>query len=590
LQEIDFVLNHLLKVGALAAYPDLADYSSEIAASVLQEAARFAEEILEPLNRSGDQTGSKWTPQGVLTPPGFKEAYAKFVEAGWPQLGAPAQHGGQGMPIVLTTAVQEIWGAANLAFKLCPMLTQGAVEALARHSSSEQQKMFLPRMVTGEWSGTMNLTEPQAGSDLAAVRLRAVPEGDHFRLFGTKIFITYGDHDLTDNIIHMVLGRIDGAPRGVRGISMFVVPKFLLNSDGTSGSPNEVRCVSIEHKLGIHASPTCVLAYGDDKGAIGYLTGEANHGLEYMFIMMNAARLSVGLEGFAVSERAFQQAREWARTRVQGRVPQSPGTPAPAAPTPIIAHPDVKRMLLQMKSLTQAMRALGYYTALNLDIGAHDPDPSKRADAQARGELLIPVVKGWCTETGVDIASIGIQVHGGMGYIEETGAAQSLRDVRITPIYEGTTAIQANDLLGRKLARDQGAALQHLIAEMRQGLSGTGAIAASSTIAVDSLEAVNRLDDAAKILLERYLENPAAGLAVAVPFLKLCGVVVGGWLMARADAVARKDAAGLDAQFCAAKQKTAAFYAAQILPEAFALARIVTLGSKAVLDTPEALI
>ena len=587
LQEINFVLNSLLKAGTLSSYPDFADYSSELATTILEEAARFAEEVLEPLNRPGDRIGAKWTPEGVVTPPGFKQAYARFVEGGWPQLGARPEHGGQGMPSVLTTAVQEIWGAANLAFILGPMLTCGAVEALARHGSAQQKQTYLPRTVTGEWAGTMNLTEPQAGSDLAEVRLRAVPEGDHYRLFGQKIFISYGDQDLTDNIIHMVLGRIEGAPRGVRGISMFLVPKFLLNADGSPGAPNEVRCVSIEHKLGIHASPTCVLAYGDDKGAIGYLVGEANHGLEHMFTMMNAARLSVGIQGFAVAERAFQQARTWARTRVQGKPAKNNGGAAPGGPLPIIAHPDVKRMLLRMKSLTEAMRALGYYAALNLDIGAHDPDQEMRAEAQARAELLIPIVKGWCTETAIEVASIGIQVHGGMGYIEETGAAQYLRDVRITAIYEGTTGIQANDLIGRKLARDKGAALQRLLTRIRSDLSAPAGAAASSAIAADVLEAVNRLDDSARILLARHTENPAAALAVATPFLKLCGLTIGGWLMASSDAIARKGGDGLEPSLCESKQRTAVFYAAQVLPEALALARVVTAGSSSIAETPE---
>ncbi len=586
LKEIDFVLHRLLDAESLSAYPAYGEYSSELARSVLEEAARFATEVLDPLNQSGDLAGAKWTADGVVTPPGFKEAYAKFVEGGWPQLGADTAHGGQGMPIVLTTAVQEIWGAANLAFKLCPMLTAGAVEALIRHGTPDQLSRYLPKMISGEWTGTMNLTEPQAGSDLGEVRLRAVPEGDHFRLFGQKIFITYGDHDFTPNIIHMVLGRIEGAPAGVRGISMFLVPKIRLNEDGSLGEPNEVRCVSIEHKLGIHASPTCVLAYGDEKGAIGYLVGEPNRGLEYMFVMMNAARLSVGLEGFAVAERAFQRAREWAHTRVQGKAVRGA---AAGAPAPIIVHPDVRRMLLQMKSRTEAMRALAYYAALNLDRGANDPDPSRRASCQARGELLIPIVKGWCTETGVQVASLGVQVHGGMGYIEETGAAQYLRDARITTIYEGTTGIQANDLVGRKIARDKGAALAALVAEMRDSLSSAGASAASSAIAAEVLDAVNQLDDAGKILLALYEENPASALAVSVPFLKLGGIVVGGWLMARADALAHHGVPG-DAQFLEAKRQTAAFYGAQVLPEALALARVVRNGAPAVLSMPEALI
>src|SRR5882724_8873557 len=476
LRELRFVLDELLQCQALAHFPGLADYSSDVAEAILGEAARFAETVLEPINRSGDEQGARWTPEGVVTAPGFRDAYRQFAEGGWSQLGTDPAYGGQAVPQVLVTAVQEIWASANLAFKLCPMLTHGAVHALELCGSEEQKRRFLPKMISGEWTGTMVLTEPQAGSDLAQIRTRAVAAGDHYRVFGQKIFITWGDHDCTTNIIHMVLGRIEGAPAGVRGISLFIVPKVLVNEDGSLGKPNEVRCVSIEHKLGIHASPTCVLAYGDQEGAVGYLVGEPNRGLEYMFVMMNAARLSVGLEGYAVAERAFQQAAEWARTRVQGKPPGAPQA-ARAAAT-IIHHPDVKRMLLTMKSSTEAARALALYAAFQLDLGAHSQDEARRTAAQARGDLLIPIVKGWCTEISNEVAAIGIQVHGGMGYIEETGAAQYMRDVRITTIYEGTTGIQSNDLIGRKLGHDRGAAMGALIADMErelQAITGTDA-------------------------------------------------------------------------------------------------------------------
>src|SRR5690606_11715052 len=377
------------------------------------------------------------------------------------------EFGGQGAPAVLGTAVEEMWASANLAFKLCPMLTQGAIEALQRCASPQQKSAYLPKLVSGEWTGTMNLTEPQAGSDLGAVRTRAVPDGDHYRLYGPKIFITYGDHDYTPNTIHMVLARIDGAPAGTKGISLFIVPKVLINEDGSLGARNDVRCVSIEHKLGIHASPTCVLQYGEREGAVGYLVGEANRGLEYMFIMMNAARLSVGLEGYALAERAYQHAREYARTRVQGR---PAGAPQEGKPAPIAYHADIKRMLLAMKSQTDAARSVALYGAMQLDLARNDPEETVRTAAQARGGLLIPIIKGWSTELGVRLASLGIQVHGGMGFIEETGAAQYLRDVRITPIYEGTTGIQAGDLIGRKVARDGGGAMQALIADMKAEL------------------------------------------------------------------------------------------------------------------------
>jgi 3-(methylthio)propanoyl-CoA dehydrogenase len=462
LREMRFVLEELLHAGSLSTCPAYAEYSDELGRSVLEEAARFAQDVLEPLNQPGDRSGARWTPEGVVTAPGFRAAYEKFVAGGWPALGSEPQFGGQPVPRVLVNAVGEFWGSANLAFKLGPMLTHGAVHALELTGSEAQKRRYLPKMVSGEWSGTMVLTEAQAGSDLGMVRSRAVPEGDHFRLFGQKIFITWGDHDLTTNTIHMVLGRIEGAPAGVKGISLFIVPKVLLNADGSLGERNDVRCLSIERKLGIHASPTCVLAFGERTGAVAYLIGEAGHGLEYMFIRMNSARLSVGSEGYAVGERALQRATEWARTRVQGRPPGA----QPGSAAPIVNHPDVKRMLLTMKSQTEASRALTLYTAMQLDLAAASPDAAVRAAAQARGELLTPIVKGWCTETGNEVAAIGVQVHGGMGFIEETGAAQYVRDVRITTIYEGTTGIQSNDLIGRKLGRDRGAAMLGFIAEM----------------------------------------------------------------------------------------------------------------------------
>ena len=589
LRELRFVLEELLGSGTLAACPAFADYSSELAESVLGEAARFAETVLEPLNQPGDQQGARWTPEGVVTPPGFREAYAQFVAGGWPQLGANPEFGGQAVPQVLSTAVQELWAASNLAFKLCPMLTHGAVHALELCGSQEQKRRFLPRMVSGEWTGTMVLTEPQAGSDLAQTRTRAVPQGDHYRIFGQKIFITWGDHDCTSNTIHMVLARIEGAPPGVKGISLFIVPKRLVKEDGTPGERNEVRCVSIEHKLGIHASPTCVLAFGDQDGAVGYLVGEANRGLEYMFVMMNSARLSVGLEGYAVADRAFQRALEWARTRVQGRpVAVKAGSAQKAT---IIEHPDVRRMLLTMKAGTEAARALALYAAYQVDLGAHAADAKQKAAAQARADLLIPIVKGWCTELGNEIAAIGVQVHGGMGYIEETGAAQYVRDVRITTIYEGTTGIQANDLLGRKLARDRGAAMAALIDDMASGPpqldAGNPATDATRTAA---LEAVGLLRGATQALLAHLASRPELALAVSVPYLKLCGFVTGGWLMARSSAIAATKLTGPDAEFYSAKVRTALFYAEQVLPNALVLARVVEHGGASVAETDSALI
>jgi alkylation response protein AidB-like acyl-CoA dehydrogenase len=467
------------------------------------------------------------------------------------------------------------------------MLTHGAVHALELCGSPAQKQQYLPKMVSGEWTGTMVLTEPQAGSDLGQVRTRATPNGDHYRLFGQKIFITWGDHDLTANTIHMVLARIDGAPPGVKGISLFIVPKVLVNAAGTLGARNDVRCLSIEHKLGIHASPTCVLAFGEKDGAVGYLVGEPGRGLEYMFIMMNSARLSVGSEGYAVGERAFQRAAEWARTRVQGRPPVA----APTGPAPIINHPDVKRMLLMMKSQVEASRALILYTAFQFDLAEYAADEALRKAGQARGELLTPIAKGWCTEIGNEVAAIGVQVHGGMGFIEETGAAQYVRDVRITTIYEGTTGIQSNDLIGRKLARDRGVAMGAFIADMERELTAL----ATADAGVDAtrkavLESVGWLKGATLSLLKSMAVRADAGMAVSVPYLRLCGYVIGGWLLAKSAALAAAHGPGGEREFYAAKIRTAAFYAAQVLPIALGLARVIEGGAASVVETDAALI
>ncbi|HYL01239.1 MAG TPA: acyl-CoA dehydrogenase [Steroidobacteraceae bacterium] len=587
LREMRFVLEELLGAGTLSAFPRFADYSDELARSVLEEAAHFAEDVLEPLNRPGDTEGARWTPDGVVAAPGFRAAYERFVAGGWPALGSDPDFGGQPVPRVLVSAVGEFWGSANLAFKLGPMLTHGAVHALELTGSAAQKARYLPKMIKGEWSGTMVLTEAQAGSDLGQVRTRAVPEGDHYRLFGQKIFITWGDHDLTANTIHMVLARIEGAPPGVKGISLFIVPKVLVNADGSLGARNDVRCLSIEHKLGINASPTCVLAFGENQGAVGFLVGEPGPGVEYMFIMMNSARLSVGSEGYSVGERAFQRAAQWARTRVQGR---PPGAERGSA-APIINHPDVKRMLLTMKSQTEASRALTLYTALQFDLAAASPDAAVRAAAGARGELLTPIVKGWCTEIGNEVAAIGVQVHGGMGFIEETGAAQYMRDVRITTIYEGTTGIQSNDLIGRKIARDRGAAMTAFLTEMDRELEG---LAATEELADGTCRAaragVAHLARASQSLGKALATRPELAQAVSVPYLKLCGYVAGGWLLARSAALAEEKAQSADREFYAAKIHTAAFYAAQVLPVAEALARVVESGAASVVETDAALI
>jgi alkylation response protein AidB-like acyl-CoA dehydrogenase len=588
LRELRFVVAELLGAAQLSSCPGLEEYSDELATSVLEEAARFAQSVLDPLNKPGDTNGARWTAEGVVSAPGFREAYQQFAADGWTQLGAAVEYGGQLAPQVLVTAVQELWASANLAFKLCPMLTHGAVHALELSGSPAQKQLYLPKMISGEWTGTMVLTEPQAGSDLAQVRTRAVPHGKSYRLFGQKIFITWGDHDMTANTIHMVLARIEGAPAGVKGISLFIVPKVLVNDDGSLGARNEVRCVSIEHKLGIHASPTCVLALGDKDGAEGYLVGEANRGLEYMFIMMNSARLSVGLEGYAMGERAFQHAIDWARDRIQGKPPVA----QPSGPAPIINHPDVKRMLLTMKSSTEAGRALALYAAFQLDLAGHSADEKQRVAAQARADLLIPIVKGWCTEVGNEMTAIGVQIHGGMGFVEETGAAQYMRDVRITTIYEGTTGIQANDLLGRKLGRDRGATMTALIADMTRDIealpAGDAAVGATRKAA---LEAVGLLKSATSTLLEMMASpQPDRAMAVAVPYLKLSGYVAGGWLMAKAAAVASQHKDGTEREFYQGKIRTALFYAEQVLPVAYGLARVVANGASSVVETDAALV
>lgn len=582
LKELRFVLHDLIGEGRLSELPGFAEYSTDFADAALEEAGKFAQEVLDPINRVGDTEGARWTPDGVVMPKVFKDAYKAFVDGGWPTLRAAQAQGGQGAPTVLGTAVEELWGSSNLAFKLCPMLTQGAIEALERCGSAEQKHKYLPKMVSGEWTGTMNLTEPHAGSDLGVIRTRAVPEGNHYRLYGQKIFITYGDQDYTPNVIHMVLGRIEGAPTGTKGISLFIVPKVMVNDDGSLGERNDVRCVSIEHKLGIHASPTCVMSYGDQKGAVGYLVGEANRGLQYMFIMMNAARLAVGLEGWAIAERAYQQAVEWSRTRVQGRPPVPKGMTTDK-PLPIAYHADIKRMLLTMKSHADAGRAIGLYAAFQLDLAKQERDEPRRAAAQARADVLIPIVKGWSTEIGVLVASLGVQVHGGMGFIEETGAAQYLRDSRITTIYEGTTGIQAGDLIGRKVGRDGGEAMSAFIDEMTaelQAIKSSDAGVQSSVKA--ALEGIGLLRDATAALLKYWSADSERAQAIAVPYLMLSGYAIGGWLLAKSHDIAVCKQAD-DPDFYAAKAQIARFYAGQVLPNTLALARIVSGGTDSVL-------
>jgi alkylation response protein AidB-like acyl-CoA dehydrogenase len=537
--------------------------------------------VLSPLNRSGDLEGVRWQDGAVLTAAGWKQAYARFTADGWNALSCPADFGGQNLPRVLSALIEEMWNGANVAFALCPMLTRGAIDALELRGTPVQRETYLPKMVSGEWTGTMNLTEPQAGSDLSAVRTRAVRTDDgRYLLTGQKIFITYGEHDLTGNIVHMVLARVAGAPEGVKGTSLFVVPKYLVNADGSLGARNDVHCLSVEHKLGIHASPTCVLAFGQNGGAIGELIGEENRGLEYMFIMMNAARYSVGIEGVGLSERAYQTALSYARERIQGTEAGIRG----GARVAILRHPDVRRMLMLMRSQTEAMRALAGVVAVSLDAARLHPDTEQRERHQAFADLMIPVVKGWCTENSVEIASLGIQVHGGVGFIEETGAAQFLRDARITPIYEGTTAIQANDLIGRKLARDRGQAAQTVIAEMRALSKSLSAEPRLAALAPSFSAAIDALERAVGYVVETYGTDIRAVSVGAVPMLKLLGIVAGGWQLLRSALISqRRLAAGgllpADADFYSAKTSTARFYADYVLSQASGLAHSIVHGA-----------
>jgi 3-(methylthio)propanoyl-CoA dehydrogenase len=586
LRDMEFVMNELAGLAQIAALPGYEDATPDTVTAVLEEAGRFAADVLDPLNASGDREGARLLPDGsVKTPEGFKGAYRKFIEGGWNGINKPADYGGQHLPQLVAAAVEEMWHAANMAFDLCPLLTQGAIDAIELVGTDDQKSRYLPHMVSGEWTGTMNLTEPQAGSDLAAVRMRAEPQPDgSWKLFGQKIFITYGEHDFAENIIHLVLARTPGAPEGVKGISLFIVPKFLVNPDGSLGARNDVHCVSLEHKLGIHASPTAVLAYGDHGGATGYLIGEENRGLEYMFIMMNQARFSVGMEGVGLSERAYQRAVSYARERVQGR---PVGGDKTAKPAPIIEHPDIRRMLMTMRAYIEAMRALGYVTAAAIDNARHAAEPALRSQHQAFVDLMIPVVKGWCTETAQEITYLGVQVHGGMGFIEETGAAQYYRDARIITIYEGTTGIQASDLVGRKTARDSGATANLVAAQIDKVAANLASHSDPSlnAIGLRLAAATAALQSAIDWMVSMSAANARTAYAGSVPYLKLWGIVAGGWQIARAAKVAvDKLAKGEgDAAFMRAKLATARFYAENLLPLAEAHAQSAIGGSQAAL-------
>jgi len=580
-KEMRFVMDELAGYKELAKYAAFAEATPDMADAILDEAAKFAGEVLAPLNRIGDTQGCQLTPAGVVTPAGWKEAYKAFCEAGWNGIASTPEYGGHGQPDTLAIAVKEMVCSANLSFSLGPLLTTGAVEALMICASDELKATYLQKMVTGEWTGTMNLTEPQAGSDLALVRSRAEPQADgSYKVFGQKIFITYGDHDMTDNIVHLVLARLPDAPAGVKGISMFLVPKFLVNVDGSLGARNDAYCVSLEHKLGIHASPTCVMAYGDNGGAVGYLLGEPNRGLEYMFIMMNAARLGVGLQGIALGERAYQQALGYARERKQGR-----DAITGEALVTIDKHPDIRRMLMLMKSRVEACRALAYYTSGLLDRVHVTADPEEKKRQLWLAEFMIPIVKGGGTEMGIDVTSLGIQIYGGMGFIEETGAAQHWRDSRITTIYEGTTGIQANDLLFRKLMRDQGATARVVFGEVAATAKALGAASRPELQAIGRRlgEALQAWVKATEFLAADAKNGLAGPLTAAVPYLHLAVTVCGGWLMGKAAlaAAAHLEAGEGDQVFYRGKIATAHFYADQMLPQAASYAATVQAGGAA---------
>lgn len=577
LRDMLFVLEELAGLRRLAALPGFEEVA-DVAADVLTEAATFASEVLDPLNAVGDRYGCTLVEGVVTTPPGFKEAYQRFAQAGWIGLPVPPEYGGQGLPQLLLGPTLEMWNAANVGFANGPLLNQGAIEAIELCGSAEQKERYLPKLVSGEWTGTMCLTEPQAGSDLAAVRMRAVPSGNHYLISGQKIFITFGEHDMSENIVHLVLARLPDAPEGTKGISLFIVPKFVPDADGSPGERNDVFCAGIEHKLGINANPTCTLNYGEKRGgAIGYLVGEPNRGLEYMFVMMNAARFSVGVQGLAIADRAYQSALAYAKERVQGR---DVGVRDGGAVT-IVHHPDVRRMLMTMKAQVEAMRALAYVTAAAFDLQQKHPDEAERKAQRAFVEFMIPIVKGWCTETAIEVCSTALQVFGGMGFIEETGIAQQYRDVRITAIYEGTTGIQALDLVGRKLLRDMGASATRLISEIGAFAATLAADGDLGAMRTELEKGVAALGDVTTAIGMAAMGDLRRAFACSVPYLKLWGIVAGGWQMARAAQIAAaKLAAGdPDVEFYRAKLVTARFYANHVLSAAASLRHQIANGA-----------
>ncbi len=575
IKDMQFVIDEIAGLDAVAALPGYEDATRDLVEAILEQAGKLANEVFSPLNPVGDAEGTRVENNVVISPTGYAEAYRQFVENGWQGLAKSPEYDGQGLPFLVHSAVAEMWYASNMALALCPLLTSGAIEALEAHATEALRSTYLPRLVSGEWSGTMNLTEPQAGTDLAAIKTRAERDGDHYRIFGQKIYITWGEHELSDNIVHLVLARLPDAPEGVKGISLFLVPKYLPAADGGKGERNDVRVVSVESKLGIHSSPTCVMSYGDEGGAIGYLVGEEHNGLACMFTMMNNARLEVGMQGVAISERALQRAIAFAKERVQGvaRGHRERST--------IIHHPDVRRMLMQMRAITEAGRALAYYASAQTDLAERCESADDRARYQRRVDLLIPIVKGWCTEMAQEVTYLGVQVHGGMGFIEETGAAQHSRDARILTIYEGTTGIQALDLMGRKILRDQGAAIGDLIAEMRDSARQLDADDAELGAIVRRLDpALTAFAEATEWYLAQVADDPDLGSAVGVDFMLMAGNVAGAWLLARAALAARRHIeAGSSDPYHAHKIKTAKFFAERILPRAEAQATMVRAGS-----------
>ncbi len=587
LKEMKFVLNELVDMNEVAQLPGCEDATPDLVDAILTEANKVAVDVLAPLRHSGDIEGSHLKDGKVVTPNGFAEAYKLFSESGWMSINQPAEFGGQGLPYLVDCAVSEMWHSANMAFTLCPLLTNGAVEAIYAHGTDALKQIYLENMVSGKWTGTMNLTEPQAGTDLSAIRAKATPEGDHYIIQGQKIFITWGDHEMAENIVHLVLARLPDAPAGVKGISLFLVPKYLVNEDGSLGERNDAHAISLEHKMGIHASPTCVMSFGgngkDKDGAIGYLVGEENNGLACMFTMMNLARLAVGMEGVGLSEGAYQIAVEYAKERKQGYASGHEGKVA------IIEHADVRRMLMQMRALTEASRAIGYMAASAHDKAHHEVEEEVRKAQQKRVDLLIPIVKGWCTEIAQEVTSLGVQVHGGMGFIEETGIAQYMRDARITTIYEGTTGIQAGDLIGRKTLKDKGEGLLALIGELQQFEETLKAQSGEDfeIIATRFSASLKAVTDSARWVLEKGMETPHSAGAASVNFMMLMGTALGGWMMAKGAVAAKRELdAGSSDDFYKMKVSTARFYAENIMPRTQSYAVAVQTGAGTMMDIP----